>query len=308
MINLLNHSLSGALAIQDQENRIKQLIDETVSYITDPSIWINILITVVKILLIYVIGRMARKVANKTIERIFRERERSPLKWDERRTATIGKLSNNIVNYTINFIVILMILSQIGVELMPLLAGAGVVGLAVGFGAQNLVKDVISGFFIIFEDQFGVGDVIQVGNFKGTVEQIGLRVTRIRSWTGEVNTIPNGSIMEVTNFSVHNSMAVVDISIAYEENIDQAVSAIQETADQIFGKNEDVVQRPQVLGVQSLGASEVVIRVVCECKPVSNFGIERQLKAEIKKRLDELGIEIPYPKQVTYQRMEKVES
>lgn len=292
----------------NQQNWAKQLIDDMVSYIADPLIWINMMIVVLKVALIYVIGRVVKKVISKTIDRIFRNRERSPLQWDERRTLTIGKLANNIVNYTINFIVILMILSQIGVELMPLLAGAGVVGLAVGFGAQNLVKDVISGFFIIFEDQFGVGDVIQAGNFKGTVEQIGLRVTRIRSWTGEVNTIPNGSIMEVTNFSVHNSMAVVDISIAYEVDIDQAISAIQGTADQIFEKNEDIVQQPEVLGVQSLGASEVLIRVVCECKPVSNFGVERQLKAEIKKRLDELGIEIPYPKLVTYHRMEKVES
>ncbi|MEB3103224.1 mechanosensitive ion channel family protein [Paenibacillaceae bacterium T2] len=294
--------------MQDQENKYKQLIDNTISYITDPQIWINILITAVKIALIYLIGKMAKKVAHKTLEKIFRDRERSPLKWDERRSMTIGKLAKNIVNYSINFIVILMILSQIGVELMPLLAGAGVVGLAVGFGAQSLVKDVISGFFIIFEDQFGVGDVIQVGNFKGTVEQIGLRVTRIRSWTGEVNTIPNGSITEVTNFSVHNSLAVVDVSIAYEENIDQVMSAIQETADRLFEKNGDIVKQPEVLGVQSLGVSEVTIRVICECKPVANLVVERQLKSEIKKRFDELGIEIPYPKVVTYQRMEKVES
>ena len=108
----------------------------------------------------------------------------------------------------------MLILGQVGLNLGPLLAGAGVLGLAIGFGAQSLVKDVITGFFIIFEDQFGVGDVIQIDQFKGTVEEIGIRVTRIKSWTGEVHIIPNGNIKQVTNFSTYNSIAVVDVSIA----------------------------------------------------------------------------------------------
>ena len=141
-------------------------------------------------------------------------KRRIGLKFNPRRTTTIMRLMGNIVNYAISFIMIMMILAVFHVPFGPMLAGAGVVGLAIGFGAQSLVKDIITGFFIIFEDQFAVGDVIQTGRFKGTVEEIGLRVTRVKSWTGEIHIIPNGSILEVTNYSINNSIAVIDISVA----------------------------------------------------------------------------------------------
>ncbi len=117
------------------------------------------------------------------------------------------RLLQNVFSYAIYFVAGVMILETLSVDVRGLLAGAGIVGLAVGFGAQNLVKDIITGFFIIFEDQFSVGDYVRVGTFEGTVEEIGLRTTKIKSWTGEINILPNGSIVEVTNFSLHNSVA-----------------------------------------------------------------------------------------------------
>jgi small-conductance mechanosensitive channel len=174
----------------------------------------------IKIIIIYIAARLIIRITDKMIEHMLAAKYRGPIKFDPRRANTIGKLIHNLISYTVNFISVLLILGELGVNLGPLLAGAGVLGLAIGFGAQSLVKDVITGFFIIFEDQFGVGDVIQIDQFKGTVEEIGIRVTRVKSWTGEVHIIPNGNIKQVTNFSVYNSLAVLDISIAYEADVD----------------------------------------------------------------------------------------
>ncbi|WP_281883287.1 mechanosensitive ion channel family protein [Paenibacillus sp. YYML68] len=282
--------------------------EKLVQYVSDPEVWIGLLLIVVKITLIYVASRIIIKIANKAVQHLIVEREKSPLKFDARRTRTIGKLIGNIVSYVINFIMILMILSQFNINLGPLLAGAGVVGLAIGFGAQSLVKDVITGFFIIFEDQFAVGDVIQVDTYKGTVEEIGLRVTRIRSWTGEVFIIPNGSINQVTNFSINNSIAVVDVSVAYEADVEHALRILQDTVKEAYEVNPDIVKAPDVLGVQMLGASEIVLRVTAECKPNTHFAVGRKLNVEIKKAFDANKIEIPYPRLVTYHRKEQAEA
>lgn len=276
-------------------------------YLWNPTVWADFAYIVIKILLVVIIGRIIVKVAQRMLNHMMIERERTPLKFDQRRTRTIGKLLNNIVTYTVNFIVILMVLSQMKIDLAPVLAGAGVIGLAIGFGAQSLVKDVITGFFIIFEDQFGVGDVVQTGNLKGTVEEIGLRVTRIRSWTGEVHIIPNGSIQQVTNFSVYNSTAVVDIPIAYEEDVEKTVDLLKKTIADSYAQLENVIKMPEVLGIQALGASDVMIRVTAECKPNTHPGVERELKKIFKAALEMNNIEIPYPKLVSIVKNTKAE-
>lgn len=281
--------------------------DKVMSYLSNTEMWVNFFFITLKILLILIVSRIVIRVIKKSIAHLTAEREMNPLRIDPRRSRTIGKLISNIVTHTINFITILLILSQLGFELMPLLAGAGIVGLAIGFGAQSLVKDIITGFFIILEDQFAVGDVITTKNITGTVEEIGIRTTIIKSWTGEVHIIPNGGIDQVTNFSVFNSVAVVDVSIAYEADMDKATRVILETANRLYEENENMVKEPNVLGVQALGDSDVVLRVTVECMPTTHFGAARLLRAEIKKALDGQSIEIPYPKMVTYLRSEKAE-
>jgi small-conductance mechanosensitive channel len=255
---------------------------------------------IVHIILIYAVSRIVIKIADKTIQHIMSKQDRAPLKLDARRTKTLGKLLHNLISYTVNFITILLILDQFGVNLGPLLAGAGVLGLAIGFGAQSLVKDLITGFFIIFEDQFAVGDLVQIDQFKGTVEEIGIRATRIKSWTGEVHIIPNGNIKQVTNFSVHNSLAVIDVSIAYEADLDKATKVLNETLEQYYAKSTKVVKKPELLGIQALGTSEVKLRITAECRPTLQGEVARELQADIKRQLDAHGIEIPYPKTVTY--------
>jgi small-conductance mechanosensitive channel len=305
-----NYNLGGKALITHLNSTVVSLNlngywNKLVAYFNNPDRWIEYSIIAMKIILIVVLARIASKLLNKAIKMMAKEKDK--LRFNPRRTTTIMRLMGNIVNYVISFIMIMMILAVFHVPLGPMLAGAGVVGLAIGFGAQSLVKDIITGFFIIFEDQFAVGDIIQTGSFKGTVDEIGLRVTRIKSWTGEVHIIPNGSIIEVTNFSINNSIAVIDVSIAYEMDIDKAIEIIKQTAVGLSLTNEDILKEPEVLGVQSLAASEVVVRVICECKPNQHYGVGRQMNAEIKKSLDANGIEIPYPRIVSYQRIEKAE-
>lgn len=274
-------------------------------YVVDSDRWVDYSIVALKVILILVIAKLSSKLLKRAIKRIADEKDR--LKFNPRRTTTIMRLMGNIANYAIGFITIMMILAVFQVPFGPMLAGAGVIGLAIGFGAQSLVKDIITGFFIIFEDQFAVGDVIQTGSFKGTVEEIGLRVTRIKSWTGEVHIIPNGSILEVTNFSINNSIAVVDVSVAYEVDIEKATNIIRETVSDVSFNNENIVKQPDVLGIQSINNTEVIIRITCECKPNQQGLVARQINAEIKKSFERNGVEIAYPKMISYQRREKVD-
>jgi small conductance mechanosensitive channel len=280
--------------------------NQAYEYITDVELWINLGQGLLKIFLIMFISTIFIRIGKLAIGKIFFFRGKSPLRISERRENTLAKLLENILTYVVYFIAIVMVLEAMTINVGALLAGAGIVGLAVGFGAQSLVKDIITGFFIIFEDQFSVGDHIRVASFEGTVEEIGLRTTKIKNWTGELHILPNGSITEVTNFSIHNSMAVVDISISYETDIPEAERIVQELLNEVADKYEEIVTPPELLGIQNLAASEVILRVVCEVQPMSHFKISRLLRKDIKLRLDEHGIEIPYPKMVMYNRKEQV--
>lgn len=277
--------------------------DEFIAYVTDIEKWITLGEITLKIIVMFIVAKITVTVASAAVNRVFKEREDSGskldrLRMDPRRSQTMRTLINNIIKYTIYFIAFLNVFTFLGYNPQPLLASAGVIGLAIGFGAQNLVRDVITGFFIIFEDQFAVGDVVTINNVTGTVQEIGLRVTRIKVWTGEVHIIPNGSIGEVTNLSISNSVAVVDVSVSYNEDIDQVIKILEEAAQRWEEAYEEIVKTPTVLGVERFGASDVVIRVIAECKPMQHFPVMRKLRADIKNMFDERGIEIPYPHMV----------
>lgn len=224
-------------------------------------------------------------VLNRFIDHLVSNKELRRLSHQTRRIRTIAKLLKNVASYSIHFVSLLLILAEFNINLGPLLAGAGVIGLAIGFGAQSLVKDVITGFFIVVEDQFAVGDVIQTGTMKGTVELIGLRSTRIQSWTGEVHIIPNGMINQVTNYSIHNTLAVVDISVPLQQNVDETLTLLHEIVSKVEDGN--IMKTPQVLGIQSMTASEMLIRVIAECKPNTHGSVSRVLNREIKLALDQ---------------------
>ncbi|WHY75104.1 mechanosensitive ion channel family protein [Fictibacillus enclensis] len=257
---------------------------------------------VLKIVLILFGAAIVVKIVRAAIANIFKIRMKSPLRMSERRENTLIRLLDNVAAYLIYFIALLMVLTEFNIDVKALLAGAGVVGLAIGFGAQSLVKDIITGFFIIFEQQFAVGDYVRINAFEGTVEEIGLRTTKVKQWTGELHIIPNSSITEVTNFSINNSIAVVDVSIAYEEDVNRAQDIIEEVVKQKTVEYPEMVAEPEVLGIQSVGATEVVIRVTAEVLPMTHFKITRELKKAIKIRLDEEGIELPFQKFVSYHK------
>lgn len=275
--------------------------------IIDNDLWIALGSGAIKIVAIMAITYVALRLGRSAIRNVFKVRSRSPLKFSERREATLSKLLENVLAYVIYFISLMTILSTLDIDVKGLIAGAGIVGLAVGFGAQNLVRDIITGFFIIFEDQFSVGDYVRIGSAEGNVEEIGLRTTKIKSWTGELHIFPNGNITEVTNFSIHNSIAVVDVSIAYEENIEEAEKVMQDLLLALPQKYEDLVNPPELLGVQTLGASDVVVRIVAETVPMRHWYMARMIRKEVKLCLDDHGIEIPFPRMVMYSRKDEEE-
>ncbi|NRD77409.1 mechanosensitive ion channel family protein [Bacillus sp. BRMEA1] len=263
--------------------------------------WLSFGGGLLKIIFILIIAKVLIKIGELAIQNIFKIRNLSPLaKTSGRREETLAKLLDNILSYVVYFIAFMMILSVMGINVQALIAGAGIVGLAVGFGAQNLVKDIISGFFIIFEDQFSVGDHIRVGQFEGNVEAIGLRTTKIKSWTGELHILPNGSITQVTNFSLNNSIAVVDIAISYGEDIERAEKVIEDSLKNMPEQYEELIKEPELLGIQTMGPTEVVLRIVAETLPMKQSGIARALRKDIKLLLDEQGIKVPPPRLVMY--------
>ncbi|WP_339148251.1 MULTISPECIES: mechanosensitive ion channel family protein [unclassified Sutcliffiella] len=275
--------------------------------LTNEDLWVSIGEGMLRVFLIILFATLVIKVGKKLIQNFVKLRKKGPIRISERRESTLLKLLQNVLTYVVCFVAFIMILDIVHIDVRALLAGAGIVGLAVGFGAQNLVKDIITGFFIIFEDQFSIGDYIRTGSFEGYVEEIGLRTTKIKSWTGELHILPNGSIVELTNFSIHNSVAVVDVSIAYEGKIDEAERVIRELLSELPVKYADMTEPPELLGIQTLGNSEVVLRIVCETVPMRHWFIGRSIRKEVKNRLDEAGIEIPFPRLVLYNREPKGE-
>lgn len=284
-----------------EKPKLPEAAEQAVTIFSDKEWWAGIATTGIKIVGIIILAVIFKYVVKAAISNIFKVRLKTPLRLSERRENTLFRLVDNVASYVIYFVAILTILSEF-MDIKAILAGAGVVGLAIGFGAQSLVKDIITGFFIIFENQFSVGDTVRIASFEGTVEEIGLRTTKIKSWTGELHILPNSSITEVTNFSVHNSIAVVDLSIAYEEDIDKAQKIIEEVVKNAKPNYPEMVKEPEVLGVQMLGASEVVIRVTSEVLPMTHFKIARELRKTLKYELEKAGIEIPYPKMITYHK------
>ncbi|WP_394219798.1 mechanosensitive ion channel family protein [Halobacillus trueperi] len=219
----------------------------------------------------------------------------------EGRNKTLQKISVNLFSYTLLFILIMMLLSAVNIEIGPLLAGAGILGLAIGFGAQGLVSDIVTGFFLLIERQIEVDDYVTAGGYDGVVEEVGIRTTKIRSFDGTLNFVPNRNIVGVANHSRGNMRALVDIGIGYDENIDEALAVLQKVADQ-FAEDERFVEGPNVLGVQSLGSSDVVIRILGKTENMEQWAVERDMRKAMKEALDAADIEIPFPHQVFIQK------
>ncbi|MBN8234268.1 mechanosensitive ion channel family protein [Halobacillus kuroshimensis] len=261
---------------------------------------IQVGLKVLVLLIGYAIAKpLGRKAIETAINRLSTQR-----KLSEGRNKTLQKLSVNLFSYALIFILVMMLFSAVGIEIGPLLAGAGIVGLAIGFGAQGLVSDIVTGFFILLERQVEVDDYVTAGGYDGIVEEVGIRTTRIRSFDGTLNFIPNRNISGVANHSRGNMRALVDIGIGYDENIDEAMAVLQKVA-QDFQADERFKEGPDVLGVQSLGSSDVVIRILGKTENMEQWAVERDLRKAMKEALDAAGIEIPFPHQVYVHKNEE---
>lgn len=221
----------------------------------------------------------------------------------KKRIDTLGNIVNNAVTIVIGAVATLMVISEIGLDLKAILMGAGVVGVAVGFGAQNLVRDFLGGFFILMEDQYSVGDVISAGGHAGLVQAINLRTTVLRDAEGKVHIIPNGEIKAVTNMTKEWSACVLNIGVAYKEDIGHVIDVLKRVGDEMYN---DEKFRPMLLGpldikgVDDLADSAVMIKVSFRTKPIKQWDVGRELRRRVKDTFDREGIEIPFPHRTVY--------
>jgi small-conductance mechanosensitive channel len=221
------------------------------------------------------------------------------------RARTMGSLLKSVVSGVVFTVVTIMVVSELGYDVAPIIAGAGILGVALGFGSQTLVKDFLSGIFMIFEDQYGVGDVVDVGEASGTVEAVSLRVTRLRDVDGTVWYVRNGEILRVGNMSQNWSRTVLDIPVDYTEDLTRVRAVLKDVAHDLWD-DEDykgvIIEEPEVWGVQSLEPDSVVVRVTLKTAPMQQWNVAREMRERVKARFDQEGIEIPRPQRVVYQR------
>ncbi|AXF57880.1 mechanosensitive ion channel family protein [Salicibibacter kimchii] len=221
-------------------------------------------------------------------------------KMNNNRAQTLEKLAMNVFSYTLLFIVIVIVIDIFGLPIGPILASAGVVGLAIGFGAQGLVSDVVTGFFILLEKQIDVEDYVTISELDGIVEEVGLRTTRIRAWDGTLHFIPNREITSVSNHSRGNMEAMVDVGISFNENISETMKVLQDAMNRLAEKEDGILEGPDVLGVGSIDEYDVKIRILAYTGNLQQWGIQRKILQASKEALDEAGIEIPVPQQVYF--------
>jgi moderate conductance mechanosensitive channel len=212
------------------------------------------------------------------------------------RVETVGSLLRSITTAVVITMVALTVMDMLHIPIAPLLASAGVAGVALGFGAQSLVKDFLSGVFMIFEDQYGVGDVIDTGEAVGTVEEVTLRITRLRDANGVTWYVRNGEIIRVGNRSQGFATAIVDMPVSYAENVERVVGVIRETAT-AMGHDPDwadkFVEEPTVLGVESIVGMTMTIRTIAQCVPGENFAVQREMRERLKAALDAADVKAP---------------
>ncbi len=249
----------------------------------------EIYMTIIIIILALILEKLLKKIIKKTFNP-----EKKHKRFDTRKLKTISSFLCNIVKYIIWIIVFLALLSLYGVNTAALITGLGVVSLVVGLAFQDILKDILVGASILFENWYAVGDSVKIDDFSGTVISIGLKSTRVQAYTGEIKIISNRNITEVINYSLDKSLAVVDVSISYETDIEKAEKVLKTRAATLKEKNSYIVDEPEIWGIENLDSSSVIIRVVAKCKPTKNSSVQRLMRKEFKDALEKNGIKIPY--------------
>ncbi|MFT5179550.1 MAG: small-conductance mechanosensitive channel [Candidatus Paceibacteria bacterium] len=262
-----------------------------------------------KILAILLVGIILKKVANFFIDKLTRKLIRSDMhisqEAEEKREETIIQIFNGTFSVILWLVVTLMIISEFGIDIAPLIAGAGVIGLAVGFGAQYLIRDIVTGLFIILENQYRVGDTIDIGGKGGTVEDVSLRVTVIRDLDGTLHYVPHGEISTVSNKSKIFSRVNMDIGVSYDADIDHVEKVVNKVGEELAKDPEfsdKITKAPKFLRVNELADSSVMIKILGETKPQRQWEVSGELRKRLKNAFDKEGIEIPFPQVVVKQK------
>lgn len=250
-------------------------------------------IIILQLIVIWIGYLIARGIAKKLISRSF-ERMRQREKMSEGRAITLERLMLSAISYTLIFILIVVIFGIFGLPIGGLIAGAGIVGLAIGFGAQGLVSDVVTGFFILAEKWVDVGDYVITAGLDGVVEEVGLRTMKIRSYDGVLHFVPNRNVSNLSNYSRGDMRARVEFSISDENNIDKALKTAQEVCDKIAAEDESIVDGPNVVGVQAIGSTETVLRIDAHTDNMMQWALQRKLWKALKEAFDEKGIDLPH--------------
>ncbi len=300
-----------------------EVVADVFDQVTDANFWVSdvapraIRVAVIVILAIIVRSMLVRAVDRLVARRVQKQLEAAnsavsiggssviEAERGAQRAHTLGSLFHNIISIGVYSVAGLLLLAEFGFNLGPLIAGAGILGVALGFGAQSLVADFLSGIFILMEDQYSVGDIVDVGDATGTVEEVQLRTTKLRSVDGVLWFVRNGEILRVGNLSQDWSRTVLDVGIAYGSDIGLAKEIMERIGEEFdtdpeFGEN--VLETPEVWGVESLSADSVVIRMVVKTKPGQQWGAARELRERIKAAFDANGIEIPFPQRTVWVR------
>ena len=266
--------------------------------------WGATAVVALRITLIAVVAWIAATALNRMI-RMFRERiaQRMGEVEQQKRAATIGRVFRYIVSVVVTLMAGILILSELGVSIAPILGAAGVVGLAIGFGAQSLVKDYFTGFFILLENQLTTGDVVEIAGKSGLVEDVTLRFVRLRDYSGNVHYVPNNLITTVTNMSRGFAQAVVDVGIAYREDTDHVFDVMREVSREMRSDldiGSKILDDLEIAGVESWADSAVVLRCRFKVVPLEQWGVRREFLRRLKKAFDARGIEIPFPHVTVY--------
>ena len=246
--------------------------------------------TIVVLVFLVVIYFFLKKVLNKLLHY-----QTKKVKIEIRKFNTLNSLFTNILKYLLLFIGVLVVLNSLGMPTTTIVTGLGVVGVVVGLAFQDMLKDFISGIFILIENQFSVGDTIEVGGFKGEVTFLGFKTTRIKKYTGEIMIISNRNITEVINYSKSNSLAVVEVSVSYEDDIGKVENTLKKLCEKLDSQIKELKGKIEVLGIERLDDSSVVFKITALTEPMKHFGVQRTLLKKIKLEFDKNGIKIPYP-------------
>ena len=273
--------------------------------LSDPAVLWELVKTTLRILLILLVAGMLMKLSAKLILslKIHLIGRAADDAEELKRIETVGRVFRYIATIVITIIAIVEVLHEIGISIAPILAAAGVVGVAVGFGAQSLIKDYFNGFFLLLENQIRQGDVVDAGGKSGLVEEVTLRHIRMRDYSGNVHYVPNGSITTVTNMSRGYAQAVIDVGVAYRENVDEVIQIMKTVGADLRTDEEfqfKILDNMEMAGVDQLDNSAVVIRCRFKVLPLEQWGVRREFLKRIKAAFDQQGIEIPYPHLTIY--------